>query len=87
MEKSLEAGIKHKEAHDQHSKPHNLKIGDKVWVDNQVFLNKNKKFAKKWTGPYLVTDVLNKQNVELQLTPRRRGIRSVYRLKKFVDPK
>ena len=86
MDNSLEAGLKQKAAHDVKAKPHGIKVGDKVYVDNQVFLKKNKKFAQQWTGPYLVTDVINEQNVELQMTPRRRGVHSVYRLKKFIDP-
>ena len=49
-------------------------------------MGKNKKFSAKWTGPFLVTKVINEQNVEVQISPRRRAIHSVYRLKKFIDP-
>ena len=34
-----------------------------------------------------MTKVVNKQNVELQISPKRTQIHSAYRLKKFVDPK
>ena len=36
--------------------------------------------------PYKVTQVLNDQNVELQISPKRCQIHSAYRLKKFIDP-
>ena len=65
MDNSLEAGIKHKLAHDVKAKPHNISEGDMVFVDNQLFLGKNKKFSAKWTGPFLVTKVINEQNVEV----------------------
>ena len=34
-----------------------------------------------------MTKVINEQNVELQISPKRTQIHSAYRLKKFVDPK
>ena len=86
MDNSLLAGEKHKQAHDVKSKPHNIKEGDMVFVENQLFLGKNKKFSAKWVGPFLVTKVINEQNVEVQISPRRRAIHSVYRLKIFIDP-
>ena len=86
MDNSLEAGLKHKMAHDAKSKPHNIVEGDMVFVENQLFLGKNKKFSAKWTGPFAVTKVINEQNVEVQISPRRKAVHSVYRLKKFIDP-
>jgi hypothetical protein len=38
-------------------------------------------------GPYLVKRVINEQNVDLQISPKREQIHSAYRLKKFIDPK
>jgi hypothetical protein len=43
--------------------------------------------AQRWIRPYLVTKVVNEQNIELQISPKRTQIHSAYRLKKFVDPK
>ena len=39
---SLEAGIKHKLANDVTAKPHNILEGDMIFVNNQLFLGKNK---------------------------------------------
>jgi hypothetical protein len=50
-------------------------------------LGKNKKLSQQWIGPYLVEKVINEQNVELQISPKRVQVHSAYRLKKFIDPK
>jgi hypothetical protein len=55
-------------------------------LDNQLFLGKNKKWSQRWIGPYLVKKVINNQNVELQISPKRAQVHSAYRSKKFVDP-
>jgi hypothetical protein len=57
-----------------------------TWITNKK-KKKNKKLAQQWIGPYLVTKVINEQNVELQILPKKIQIHSAYRLKKFVDPK
>ncbi len=84
---SFEAGDAYKETHDKNASEHNLKEGDFAYLDNQLFLGKNKKLSQRWIGPYLVTKVINEQNVELQISPRRKQVHSAYRLKKFIDPK
>jgi hypothetical protein len=84
---SFKAGDTFKEAHDRKASQHNLKEGDYAYLDNQLFLGKNKKLAQRWIGPYLVKKVINDQNVELQISPKREQIHSAYRLKKFIDPK
>jgi hypothetical protein len=50
-------------------------------------LEKIKKLVQRWIGPYLVKKVINDQNVELQISPKRAQVHSAYRLKKFIDPK
>ncbi len=87
LQESIKAGDKYKEVHDRKASSHDLKEGDYAYLDNQLFLNKNKKLSQRWIGPYLVTKVINDQNVELQISPRRPQIHSAYRLKKFIDPK
>ena len=87
LDNSMEASNKYKAAHDVKATQHGLQEGDFAYLDNQLFLGKNKKFAQRWIGPYLVTKVLNDQNVELQISPRKNQIHSAYRLKKFIDPK
>jgi hypothetical protein len=87
LNNSLEAGNTYKEAHDKKASQHNLKDGDYAYLDNQLFLGKNKKLAQRLIGLYLVKKVINDQNVELQISPKRDQIHSAYRLKKFIDPK
>jgi hypothetical protein len=84
---SFRAGASYKEAHDKKASEHNLKEGDYAYLDNQLFLGKNKKLSQWWIGPYLVKKVINEQNVELQISPKRAQVHSAYRLKKFIDPK
>jgi hypothetical protein len=82
---SEEASEKYKEQHDKTAKEHNFQVGDKVLIDNQLFVSKNKKFSPMWIGPFLITKVINKQNVEVKIKNRAQ-IYNVCRLKKFTDP-
>ena len=61
-------------------------MGDKVLIDNQLFVSKNKKFSPMWIGPFEITIVINKQNVEVKIKKNRTQIYNVCRLKKFTDP-
>jgi hypothetical protein len=56
---SFKAGDTYKDAHDKKASLHNLKEGDYAYLDNQLFLGKNKKLAQRWIGPYLVKKVIN----------------------------
>jgi hypothetical protein len=85
-EQSMEASDNYKTDHDIKAKPHNLMEGDYAYLDNQLFLGKNKKFAQLWIGPYLVTQVINNQNIELQISPKKQQIHSAYCVKKFISP-
>jgi hypothetical protein len=87
LDHSFEAATAYKDYHDQKASKHNLVEGDYAYIDNQLFLGKNKKLSQRWIGPYLVTKVINDQNVELQMSPKRVQVHSAYRLKKFIDPK
>ncbi len=83
LEDSFKAGDSYKAAHDKKVSEHNLQEGDYAYLDNQLFLGKNKKLSQRWIGPYLVKKVINEQNVELQISPKREQIHSAYRLKKI----
>jgi hypothetical protein len=87
LKNSFNAGNTYKEAHDKKASQHYLNEGDYAYLDNQLFLGKNKKLARRWIGPYLVKKVINDQNLELQISPKRTQVHSAYRLKKFIDPK
>ena len=54
MEESMRSGDNYKEAHDAKASTKGLKEGDFEYLDNQLFLGKNKKFVQRWIGPYLV---------------------------------
>ena len=54
-------------------------------IDNQLFVSKNKKFSPMWIGPFVITKVINKQNVGVKIKNRTQ-IYNVCRLKKFTDP-
>lgn len=40
--------------------------GQQVWLDHHHFLGKTRKFAHHWKGPYIVTKIINDQNVEVR---------------------
>ena len=82
---SGEASRKYKEVDDRTAKEHNLQVGNKVLVDNQLFVAKNKKFSPMWIGPLEITKIINKQNVEVKIKNRSQ-IYNVCRLKKFTNP-
>jgi predicted ABC-class ATPase len=84
---SFKGGDSYKKTHDKKASLHDSKEEDYAYFDNQIFLGKNEKLSQRWIGPYLVKKVINKQNVELQISPKRTQIHSAYRLKKFIDPK
>ena len=46
---------------------HNLEVGDKVLFDNQLFVAKNRKFSPMWIGPFEITKIINKLNVEVKI--------------------
>jgi hypothetical protein len=79
------ASDKYKEQHDKSAKEHNFQVGDEVLIDNQLFVSKNKKFSPMWIGPFVITKIINKQNVEVKIKNRAQ-IYNVCRLKKFINP-
>jgi hypothetical protein len=87
MDHSMEAGNNNKQDYNAKAKPQDFLEGDQAYLDNQLFLGKNEKFAQRWIGPYLIIKVINDQNIELQVSPKRRQIPSAYTLKKFIDPR
>ena len=64
---SSEASERYKEHHDKSAKEHNFQVGDEVLIDNQLFVSKNKKFSPMWIGPFVITKIINKQNVEVKI--------------------
>ena len=60
-QESGEASQKYKEVHDRSATEHNLAVGDKVLIDNQLFVSKNQKFLPMWIEPLEITKIINKQ--------------------------
>eukprot|EP00794_Sanderia_malayensis_P000882 gene882-biopygen147 len=57
-----------KRHHDEGIKEIEVNVGEKVWLrDFVVKKNTSKKFHQPWQGPYEVTKVIGKNNVELQI--------------------
>ena len=81
---SGEASQKYQEVQVRSESEHNLEVGDKVLIDNQLFVSKNKKFSPMWIGPFEIPKIINKQNVEV-ITKTRSQIYNLCRLKKFTD--
>ena len=78
------ASSKYQEVHKQWAAKHTQKIGDKVLIDNQLFVAKNKKFAPMWIGTFVITKNINEQKVDVII--KKISIYNVCRLKKFMDP-
>ena len=83
--KTVENRVKNTKNSNKTAKTYNFQVGDKVLIDNQLFVSKNKKFSPMWIGPFVITKVLNKQNVEMKIKSRAQ-IYNVCRLKKFMNP-
>ena len=67
---SKDAHFKNKNDHYKNASIHNYKIGDKVLINNQLFVSKNEKFAPVRFGPFEVSKIINEQNVEVKFKNR-----------------
>ena len=66
------------------AKPHQYCVGQKVWVDEKNFLNKNRKLAPNWTGPHEILKVYENNLVQVKFRNRYLNI-SMDRIKPFFD--
>jgi hypothetical protein len=60
----------YKKGHDFKSATHTLTEGDFLYGQS-VICGQKQKFGEKWIGLYLVTRVINQQNVEKQLSHKK----------------
>lgn len=65
MSNLSQAKIKNKIQYDKSSKELDLKVVDYVFFLKNERENSNKIFRKRFFGPYLVSRVINEQNVEI----------------------
>ena len=59
--------VQRKGVHDKSASEHNLEVGEKVLIDNQLFVAKYKKFSPMWIGPFVIIKIINKQNMEVKI--------------------
>ncbi len=74
-----------REVYDRQAKPHNFHKNQWVWLKIENFLNKNKKLAPKYEGPYKIISLKPHNNVEIAVRKRSHVIVHVNRLKPYHD--
>ncbi len=86
MENNLFATDKQKHYFDQKASHHTFHEGQFVLLNEFNFLNKNRKLAPKYSGPFKILRVKGHHNVELLLTNGRKIIVNVARVKQYFSP-
>jgi hypothetical protein len=65
------ANAKYKQRHDQHPMPHNLQVGDKVWMHLQKehLAGPHHNLRPLRYGPYTLTKAVGENSFELSIPP------------------
>ena len=82
--------LKQKIQYDRHTRPHNFRVGDKVFIKiHQLKENEDSKLRQQYRGIYTINSFLSQTNVILTDENGRQLSRSVYinNLKKYSDRK
>ena len=74
-----------REVYDRQSKPHQFQKGQFVLLKVENFLNKNRKLAERYEGPYQIIKLKSHNNVEINIKKRTNVIVHVNRLKPYYD--
>jgi hypothetical protein len=74
-----------KNYYDKSAKDHDFSVGQKVLLENYNFLNKNTKLARKFNGPFEITDLRGKHNAEIQLQNGKKVLVNVSRIKPYLQ--
>ncbi len=85
VENNLEATDKQKLHYDATATHHNYHEGQFVLLEDFNFLNKNRKLAPKFSGPFRILRVKGDHNVELLLTNGRKIVINVTRVKPYLS--
>jgi hypothetical protein len=86
VQNNLMATDKQKEYFDRKASHHTFHEGQYVLLNEFNFLNKNRKLAPKFSGPFKILRVKGPHNVELLLTNGRKIIVNVARVKQYLSP-
>jgi hypothetical protein len=74
-----------REVYDRQAEPHDFHKNQWVWLKIENFLNKNRKLAAKYEGPYKIISLKPHNNVEIAVRKRSHVIVHVNRLKPYHD--
>jgi hypothetical protein len=86
VENNLEATANQKANYDHGATHHVYHEGQFVLLEDFNFLNKNRKLAPKFSGPFRILRVKGDHNVELLLTNGRKIVVNVARVKPYLSP-
>jgi len=86
VQTNLLATDKQKEYFDKKASHHTFHKGQFVLLNEFNFLNKNRKLAPKFSGPFKILQVKGPHNVELLLTNGRKIVVKVARVKQYFSP-
>ncbi len=86
VQNNLFATDKQKEYFDRQALHHTFHEGQFVLLNEFNFLNKNRKLAPKYSGPFKILRVKGPHNVELLLTNGRKIVVNVAHVKKYFSP-
>jgi hypothetical protein len=84
VEHNLAATDKQKENFDVKATHHSYHVGQFVLLEDFNFLNKNRKLAAQFSGPFRVLRVKGDHNVELLLTNGRKMVVNIARIKPYL---
>jgi len=83
IENNWLATEKYKEQHDRKAELKDFHVGQMVLLDNFNFLNKNRKLAEKFSGPFKIIRLKGDNNAELVVSNGRKIIVNFQRLRPF----
>jgi hypothetical protein len=86
VENNLLATDKQKEYFDKQASHHTFHEGQFVLLNEFNFLNKNRKLAPRYSGPFKILRVKGPHNVELLLNNGRKIVVNVARVKQYFSP-
>jgi hypothetical protein len=86
VQSNLLATDKQKEYFDQKASHHTFHMGQYVLLNKFRFLNKNKKLAPKFSGPFKILQVKGLHDVKLLLSNGHKIVVNVARVKEYYSP-
>jgi len=81
---SMQATTRNEKDYNREAKPTTYQEGQLVWLHEENFLNKNKKLAPKWSGPYKIVKVFSFGVVDISYKNKIYRV-NVARIKPFIQ--